>query len=328
MKRHGLCTLLAALVLLALPLTARAAETQPERFVITLAGDCTLGATPDNTYALCGFPKVVGDDYGYPFRNVASCLQQDDLTLVNLEGPLCDGGAAARKTFVFRGPPEYAGILTQGSIEAVSLANNHTLDYGPAGYASTCQTLDKAGIAYAETGKTTLLTTDSGLCVGLCATVFGTPDAQTLAQQIAQLRKDGAELVVVCAHWGVEYRRQANSQQQELGRAAIDAGADMVVGTHPHVLQPIEEYGGGVIFYSLGNFCFGGNTAPRDFDTVLVQQEVLRDPDGTVRLGQRTLIPASVSSVPSPNNYQPTPYPPDSQDYQRVLAKLDGSWKP
>lgn len=327
MKRHGLCTLLAALVLLGLPLTAHAKETQPERFVITLAGDCTLGANQDNTYALCGFPKVVGADYGYPFRNVADYFAEDDLTLVNLEGPLCDGGASAQKSFVFRGPPAYTAILTQGSVEAVSLANNHTLDYGAAGYESTCQALQDAGLSYAESGKSTLLTTDSGFTVGLYGSVFGSPSIEQMSKDIAQLRKDGAQLVIVCAHWGVEYTYRPNGQQQELGRAAIDAGADIVYGTHPHVLQPIEEYGDGVIFYSLGNFSFGGNTAPRDFDTVLIQQEILRSPDGTVALGERTLIPACISSDPSLNNYQPTPYAPDSEQSRRVLAKLDGTWK-
>ena len=93
------------------------------------------------------------------------------------------------------------------------------------------------------------------------------------------------------------------------------------------MLQSIESYNGGVIFYSLGNFSFGGNSAPKDFDTALIQQEVFRDAGGTVRLGERTIVPACISSVSGVNNYQPTPYAPDSEGYQRVLAKLSGTWQ-
>ena len=103
----------------------------------------------------------------------------------------------------------------------------------------------------------------------------------------------------------------------------LDAGADIVFGSHPHVLQPIEEYGGGIIFYSLGNFSFGGNGAPKDYDTALVQQEVIRDAEGTVSLGQLSIVPASVSSVAERNNFQPTPYEPGTEEYNRVLSKLD-----
>ena len=108
--------------------------------------------------------------------------------------------------------------------------------------------------------------------------------------------------------------------------AAIDAGADIVFGTHPHVLQPIEYYADGVIYYSLGNFSFGGNGAPDDYDTALLQQEVIRQPDGTVELGELTRIPACISSIPERNNFQPTPMEPGSEAYDRVLSKLDGSF--
>ena len=106
------------------------------------------------------------------------------------------------------------------------------------------------------------------------------------------------------------------------GMAAIDAGADAVWGHHPHVLQPIEEYGGGIIFYSLGNFSFGGNTAPRDFDSAVVQLMLTRTGED-VRLDQVAVHPVSISSITTSNNYQPTPYEPSSQEYARIMEKLN-----
>ena len=108
---------------------------------------------------------------------------------------------------------------------------------------------------------------------------------------------------------------------------AIDSGVDIVYGHHPHVLQRIEEYNDGIIYYSLGNFCFGGNQQPPDLDTAILQQQVIRHPDGAVELGELTIIPASISSIPVKNNYQPTPYEEGSEEYQRVLDKLSGGYE-
>ena len=127
-------------------------ETQPqeERFVLTFVGDCTLGANPKNTYADVGFPRVVGEDYTYPFKDVVSYFEADDATFVNLEGTLTDVGNPADKTYTFRGSPAYSHILTDNSVEAVTLANNHSFDYGQAGYNSTRTVLEDAGIPYGE----------------------------------------------------------------------------------------------------------------------------------------------------------------------------------
>ena len=131
------------------------------------------------------------------------------------------------------------------------------------------------------------------------------------------------------------YRRRSNSIVDERAimeiytpafKAAIDAGANIVWGHHPHVLQPIEEYNGGIIYYSLGNFAFGGNSVPKDHDTAVLQQEIIREPDGSIHLGKLTIIPCSVSSIKERNNFQPTPYEEGSEEYKRVLSKLDGTY--
>lgn len=296
-----------------------------QRYLLTFVGDCTLGANPNNYYAGVGFIKTVGEDYGYPFRNVLDYFTGDDATFINLEGALTDQGCPVEKTFTFRGPSDYINILTQNSVEAVTLANNHSYDYGQIGYSSTCSLLEGAGISYVERDSARLVTLDSGLKVGLYGTVYYL-DLADMEAEIASLRQQGAELVIVAAHWGYEGSYQPNSEQINAAHGAIDAGADIVWGSHPHVLQPIESYNGGVIFYSLGNFSFGGNAYPKDYDTALLQQEVIRGSDGTVSLGEMKIVPCCVSSVSDRNNFQPTPLAEGTEAYDRVLSKLDGTF--
>jgi poly-gamma-glutamate synthesis protein (capsule biosynthesis protein) len=152
-------------------------------------------------------------------------------------------------------------------------------------------------------------------------------DKKDMEQEIRALRDKGAEIVVASIHWGVEGSYRPQKGQNNYAYAAIDAGADIVYGHHPHVLQPIEEYNDGIIYYSLGNFSFGGHHWPRDLDSAMLQQEIIRDPDGTVSLGELTIIPVSCSSLPAQNNFQPTPYEEGSDEYNRVISKLDGSFK-
>lgn len=300
-------------------------EPQPETFTLTFVGDCTLGSDKVGYGSPNSFVSVVGEDYDYPFRNVVSYFENDDLTVVNLEGVLADGGTPGNGTFTFRGPTAYSQILTGSSVEAVTLANNHTMDFYQAGYDSTRAVLDEAGIAYVEKNETMLYTTASGLTVGFCAG-WQKVDVELVTQQIQQLKEQGAELIVMALHWGVEGAYRPIPDQEKLAHSLIEAGVDILYGHHSHVLQRIEEYEGGIVYYSLGNFAFGGHAWPRDLDSVVVQQQVIREPDGTVRLGQTDLIPVSISSSPPSNNYQPTPYEVGSEEYLRAMSKLDGSF--
>ncbi len=309
------------------PPQTESAPTEPEieRFVFTFAGDCTFGATPSNYNLDIGFPKTVGEDYGYPFANVIEYLENDEFTMVNLEGPLTDRGYPAEKKHVFQSSAAFVNILTENSVEAVTIANNHTMDYGNTGYQSTLETLENAGVPYVERDSSTLVTTKNGLTVGLYAAVYYKLDVEDMTEEIAALKEQGADVIIFAPHWGAEGVYRPTEEQKRVGRAAIDAGADIVFGSHPHVLQPVERYGDGIIYYSLGNFSFGGNIYPRDLDTALMCQEVIRE-DGQVRLGELTIIPASVSSVSDRNNFQPTPFQPGTEDYERVMSKLDGTF--
>ena len=300
---------------------------QEEHFLLTFVGDCTLGANPTNYYALSGFVKTVGEDYDYPFRNVLSYFEEDDATFANLEGALADAGNPADKTHTFRGPTAYSQILTGSSVDVVTLANNHSMDYGQSGYDSTRQTLESAGIPYVERDSSCLITLDGGLKIGLYGMVYYALEVQDMEAEIAALREQGAELVIMAPHWGTEGTYRPTQQQVDIGHAAIDAGADIVWGSHPHVLQPIEEYYDGVILYSMGNFCFGGNGAPEDLDSVLVQQEIVRSPDGEISLGTRKIVPCTIGSEAGKNNFQPTPMEVGTEEYKRVLSKLSGTFQ-
>ena len=299
---------------------------EPEIFTLTFTGDVTPGCMPGQFNNPKAYVGTVGDDYEFPFRNMRDYFEADDFTFINLEVVLgLNIGKQANKQFVFSGPEEYVQILTSSSVEGVTLANNHSEDFGAEGYENTRRLMEENNIVYVEKEKTTIFTTESGLTIGLYADVFDFSESQ-IRENIAYLREQGAELVICAFHWGTEGAYRHNDKQERAGHAAIDAGADIVWGHHPHVLQEIEEYNGGLIYYSLGNFSFGGNDHPKDPDSAVIQQQIIRDPDGTIRLGEMTIIPICISSAADRNNYQPTPYEEGSESYQRVLDKLNGTY--
>ncbi len=314
------------------PTTEPVTEPEPtlppdQHFILTFAGDCTFGSQDATWYAPWGFVKTVGEDYGYPFRNVADIFAADEFTMVNLEGVLGDATGAIPKAHNLHGPAEFVKILTVGSVEAVTLANNHTQDYGDEGYGDTRAILEGEGIPYVERQKTLLHTTASGLTIGVYAEEYTNMNMELLTESVAALRQAGAEVIVYALHWGKEYSYYPQPDQMDWAHRAMDAGVDILYGTHPHVLQLYEEYNGKPIFYSLGNFSFGGNMYPGDLDSAIAQVEVIRRGDGTVSLGEITLIPVSISSIPERNNFQPTPCEAGSEQYQRILDKLAGLWK-
>lgn len=297
-----------------------------EKFLLTFVGDCTLGSTNANYGVKYSFIDTIGEDYGYPFANVVQYFENDDFTFANLEGVLSDEKMYSSSQFAFRGPTAYTQILTGSSVEAVTLANNHTGDFGEKGLTHTKDALDAAEVTWVERDGSAIYTTESGLTIGMYAVSF-VLDQKDMEDEIKALRKKGAEIVIAAFHWGAEGAYRPNSGQVSNAYAAIDAGADIVYGSHPHVLQKIEEYNDGIIYYSLGNFSFGGNNWPQDLDSAVLQQEVIREEDGTIRLGELTMIPVSCSSLPVQNNFQPTPYEEGSKEYDRTISKLDGTYK-
>ena len=294
----------------------------PVSLTVSVVGDCTLGTDENFDYdtSLNAYYENYGADYF--FSNVKSIFSADDLTIANFEGTLTDSEDREDKEYAFKAPAEYAGILTSGSVEAVNTANNHSHDYGNQGYEDTISALYSAGILNFGYYKT-LVTEVKGIKVGLVG-IYELKDhlerKEQLKQNIAKVKAEGAQITIVIFHWGNEKEEVPDSNQTTLAHLAIDEGADLVCGHHPHVLQGIEEYKGKNIVYSLGNFCFGGNQYPSDMDTMIFQQTFTVDQNGVKADNVTNIIPCSVSSDSDYNNYQPTPA--EGDEAARILNKI------
>ncbi len=300
----------------------------PVNITASFMGDCTLGKDDGLSYAKS--LNAYYDDYGpdYFFRNVHSILEADDLSVINLEGTLTTGDDRADKEYSFKGDPAYAEILTDGSVEAANLSNNHVYDYGEQGRLDTIETLDNTNIANFGYNEVSLVEVKgvqigfSGICCYGEFTLGETPDPENrLIKNMQALQDAGADIIITVFHWGIEGDSAASEDQIRMAHLAIDNGADLVIGHHPHVLQGIEKYKGKYIAYSLGNFCFGGNSNPGDKDTMILQEAFTVEPDGAVSVSQVEVIPCSVSSTDSRNDYCPTPL--DGDEARRVLEKIE-----
>ncbi len=301
-------------------------DSAPVSLTLSFAGDCTLGTDENFDYDTsfnAQFASV--DDPAWFFANVYDIFSNDDLSVVNMEGTLSTSTYREDKTYAFEGDAEFAEVLVDGSIEAASLANNHSFDYGEDSYNDTMTALEDVGIATfgyeriayfdIENVKIALIGTyelDEGLGI-----------ESQMVSNIEQAQEQGAQIIIVFAHWGIEGDYVPDDTQVELAHAAIDAGATLVVGSHPHVIQGYEKYNGRYIVYSLGNFCFGGNSNPTDKDCMIFQQtftvtgnEVAEDDDINV-------IPCMVSSTEDYNDYQPTPA--TGSNKERIEEKIEES---
>lgn len=310
--------------------SSNATVSSPVSLTLSVVGDCTLGT--DETFDYDTSLNAYYENYGadYFLQNVKDIFSTDDLTIANFEGTLTDSDEREDKTFAFKAPASYASILTGGSIEAVNTANNHSHDYGEQSFNDTLAALDDAGIVHFGYDETAVMDV-KGIKVGLVG-IYELYDhlerEQQLKDNIAKVKADGAQLIVVIFHWGNETETVPDSNQTTLGRIAIDEGADLVCGHHPHVLQGIETYKGRNIVYSLGNFCFGGNSSPSDMDTMIYQQTFTIDADGVKKDNVTNIIPCSISSAAYDgyNNYQPTPA--EGDEATRILGKINerSSW--
>ena len=310
--------------------SSNAAVSSPVSLTLSVVGDCTLGT--DETFDYDTSLNAYYENYGadYFLQNVKDIFSTDDLTIANFEGTLTDSDEREDKTFAFKAPASYASILTGGSVEAVNTANNHSHDYGEQSFDDTLAALDDAGIVHFGYDETAVMDV-KGIKVGLVG-IYELYDhlerEQQLKDNIAKVKADGAQLIVVIFHWGNETETVPDSNQTTLGRIAIDEGADLVCGHHPHVLQGIETYKGRNIVYSLGNFCFGGNSSPSDMDTMIYQQTFTIDADGVKKDNVTNIIPCSISSAAYDgyNNYQPTPA--EGDEATRILGKINerSSW--
>lgn len=270
LTRRRALTLAGLPLLGGLPISRTAEQPAPEpvRTRLILGGDVMLSRH-------VGRVARARRDPAFPLRDLAPVLQSADIAFVNLESPFSDRGSVVEHGMIFKAEPEMIAALELAGVDVVSTANNHARDQGSHGVEFTLDLLQRHQIAVAGTGISAeaahagAVIERNGIKFGFLAYTFDQSngnhadvDDRVAVMDIARMREDVAKLaaragvIVVSMHAGAEYSPKSNAQQISFARAAIDAGARVVVGHHPHVTQPWERYGEGVIFYSLGNLVF------------------------------------------------------------------------
>lgn len=279
------------------------------KVTISAIGDCTLGtdASFNQDTSFNAYEAMYGDSYF--FEKVKGILSSDDSTFANFEGTLTNSEDRRDTRFTFKGDPSFTQILVDGSVDVVTLANNHAHDFKEEGLADTKNALDAAGIEWCEDEHVAYQDLNGVLTafIGIYALENGLDSMPVLKEAIADAKQHGADLIIVGFHWGVELVTEIDEFERELAHTAIDEGANLVVGTHSHLLMGIEKYNGAYIVYGLGNFCFGGNSNPTSYDSMIWQQTFTFSSDGLEEDDNIAIIPCQVSGDTTSNNYQPVP---------------------
>ncbi len=306
---------------------ALAAETadkiEPTDIKLSFTGDFILGTDEyfDYSTSMNAYYDIYGADYF--MQNIKPVFEQDDLTIINFEGTLTEETTRADKTFAFKAPPEYIDIINDASIEGANVANNHSKDYGEQSFTDTIETLEANNIKHFGYEDTATFEVN-GVKLGFFG-IYELDEYDGVAPQITariqELQEQECDIIVAVFHWGNELESYPDQYQVELGHQAIDEGADLVIGHHPHVLQGIEYYKGKTIAYSLGNFCFGGNSHPTEMDTMVFQMTFSVNENAEITDQQINIIPCLVSTTWEYNDYVPTIL--TGTDADDVIAKLD-----
>lgn len=306
-------------------ITSKFEEKKPivnkESITISFTGDCTLGTylTSQNKAFDVLFDKQ--QDYAYYFQNVKNIFENDDYTVVNLEGPLTDStNINEQKPFIFKGRLDYINILTSGGVEAANLSNNHIRDYGNEGYNDTVNVLKENNIAYFD-NVNFHIEDINGIKFGFAGfKAFNLYTKNEIDKALEYFEENNVDIKIITLHGGIEYDYDFDTIKQELAHYAIDNGADLIVGHHPHILQGVEEYNDKYILYSLGNFCYGGHSNPNDKNS-MIAQVTFNFEDNKYIDSNLKLIPVSISSVDYTNNFQPTVL--EGEEKEKVLKLIN-----
>ncbi|MDW7674704.1 MAG: CapA family protein [Bacillota bacterium] len=296
---------------------------------INAVGDCSIGNDEKYPY-LNSFNYIfekVNRDYSFFLKNVRPIFEKDDLTIANLETTLTNTTNRMKKRFNFKGDPSYVKILNEGSVEVVNVANNHIYDYLQAGYIDTIINLEKAGLKYFGSDvfpefkyENKLIEEIKGLKVGFLGYIcWPKLDIRKKLKEDLAYMRENTNLIIVSFHWGKEFNNYPTSSQRKIAYYAIDNGADLILGHHPHVIQGIENYKNKNIIYSLGNFCFGGQINFKDKDTFIYQHTFTFNDDVLIK-ETNEVIPCAISSLKNKNNCQPIPL--EGKDKIRVLRRI------
>ena len=318
----------------------------PRPITLVAGGDVTLGAHYEEWVDGLRAKGQSGPWVdGWGFSEVKPLFAGADLVVVNLECPFTTRGEPIPKNFNFRARPSTVSVLVDAGVRVVSLANNHLMDYGPDGVADTIAALDGVGIAHFGAGanlaeaRRPAIVEVGGLRIAFLgylilgekhpepavvwatettAGVAGHPSDWTVVEKMVRedvaAAKAHADLVIPFFHWGREGSKGPDAYQLALAKATVESGAAAVLGSHPHVLHGMERIGRAPVFYSLGNFVFGGNWNPRDKDSVLVKARF----DRSGYLGAE-LFPLRTDRAPE----RPIqPYPLTGADAEAVMQRL------
>lgn len=294
-----------------------------QQLTLSFVGDCTFGKNQKHSYS--NSFNAYYDDYGpdYFLAKVRDVFENDDLTVINLEGSLTTSNDRQDKMWNHKGDPEYVKIMTGSSVEVATMGNNHRLDYGQSGCDETEQVLTEAGIGYCYDDVYLIQEVD-GIKVGFVSVneVYDETAVEVwLEEGYHYLRQAGCAIVIACPHWGGDHTSVIEDYQVELGHRLIDMGYDLVVGNHPHVLQAMEYYNGRFICYSIGNFCYGGNKNPDDKDSGIFQQTFTLVDGAVERDMNARFLPCSLSGKNTYNNYRPVLVTGDK--YDRIICKMN-----
>ena len=331
MRRFSIILALAVLLAAGAPTSAlEPEETEaPEETAFTIdlsiVGDCMLATYMGQYYKGSFSWYAANKEPSYFLEKVSGVFQADDFTIANLENVLTDRKLKeiekqGERVFWFKGPASNANILTSGGVEAVSLANNHTGDYGAAGRKDTIAAVEAAGLDYGSNDRTFFLEKNGFKIAVICHGLWNEGQA---SQIIARLRKasEMSDYQIVFYHGGKEGIHLPEEWKMRASRKLVDAGADLVIGNHPHVLQPREVYHGADIVYSLGNFCYGGSRSPEN--RTIIYKMLLTVDNGAVVKQESSMIPCYVFTGGA-NNWQPAPLTDDAAK-QKVLDFM--AWK-
>ena len=293
---------------------------------ITFLGDCTLGGEEKSREKPTGFIKrIEKNGFAYPMRNLRVLTQSDDLTVANLEGVLTDRALKkVKKTYNFSGPTAFAQILTAAEIECVTLANNHSHDYGEEGYADTKAALEDAGVAWFGTDGAIIWENEEGLRIGFTGVNYALYDRQATAyeKQMRALRDAGCAALITVMHAGEEYTQNIDRHQKQIVGYAVKEGADLIVGHHPHVVQGFDFVQGVPVAYSLGNCAFGGARYVKDADALALRAELAFERGQLTGMTLR-FYPITVTTDRTYNNYSPDFL--TGKAAERVLNKMKKS---
>ncbi len=286
------------------------AKTQQDSFTIDLSivGDCLL-ATEDGKDSLYSFSWYAKNkNPKYFFQKVAYIFENDDFSIANLENVLTDRPLKKRYkgegAFWFKAPSRNTNILSSGSIEVVSITNNHTYDYGKEGYLDTIKALNNAGILWSSEDKTLYLNKNGYIIALISASLYSGAQTKKIADRI-KVASTKSDYQIVYFHGGKEAIYEPEPWKIKACHQLVDAGADLVIGNHPHRLQPFEIYKGVNIIYSLGNFCFGGNNHMISNRTIIYKTS-LKIENGKLVQEETHLIPTYIQDdTKYQNNWQP-----------------------